>query len=52
MNYTIQAKYRDEEFEEVDTADTRKTALFLKKEYMMAYGNEFTIKIKQASICK
>lgn len=32
--------------EEIDTADTRKEAEFLKREYLMAYG-EGTIQIKK-----
>jgi hypothetical protein len=32
--------------EEIDTADTRKEAIYLQREYQMAYGGIVTIKRK------
>ena len=34
--------------EEIDTAETRKEAIYLQREYQMAYGGVVTIKIKKS----
>lgn len=45
MNYTIQAKYKNGEFEEIDSTSSRKNAIFLKSNYVLAFGYDYTIKI-------
>ena len=49
MKYTINAKYKNGEFEEIDTADRRSDAIFLKNQYAIAFGADHTIKINKSN---
>ena len=41
--YKISGKYLNEEWEEIDTAEDKKEAEYLVKEYRMAYGKDWKI---------
>jgi hypothetical protein len=44
--YKIIGEYKDNEPEEIDTADDYRDALYLKGEYQMAFGPEWVIYIE------
>ena len=44
--YKIIGEYKDNEPEEIDTADTFRDALYLLAEYEMAFGPEWVLRIE------
>lgn len=45
MVFVIKGKYKNFETEEIDTAETKKEAEYLLKEYKMAYGTDYSLYI-------
>ena len=45
--FVIMGKLKGSEAEELDTADTKKEALYLQGEYIMAFGSGWRIWIKK-----
>ena len=46
MGFKITGRYRNNDYEDLDTADTKEDAEFLKAEYKMAFGSEWLIKVE------
>ena len=44
--YKLFAKYANFAWEEIDTANSKEEAFYLLKEYMFAFGNGWSYKIK------
>ena len=44
--YKIMGKYKGQAWEVVDTATSKKEANYLLNEYRIAFGSDFTLKIK------
>ena len=45
MGYKVIGRYRNNDYEEIDSAETKDEADFLRDEYRLAFGSEWLIKV-------